>query len=219
MLSNWFCRLRLQAHAKKHDASVLLHGLVDYASLEFGLQQGAIWQLAKCSSLGRDGVLSLGKHAYCNVGESTRIGRRFLIKMLDTEKGARLSLGCRCRVEDDVTLITSGVGKIDIADDCFIGWGCIIAAHGQLSIGQGTAIAEYVSIRDHNHMQDLGAVHLSKMDVKPVTIGQHVWIGAKVTIVAGVTIGDHAVVGANAVVTKNVPAGAKVAGVPARSIA
>jgi maltose O-acetyltransferase len=51
-----------------------------------------------------------------------------------------------------------------------------------------------------------------------VKIGDRVFIGANATILPGVTIGDDAVIGAGSVVTRDIPAGAVVAGVPARVI-
>jgi serine O-acetyltransferase len=50
------------------------------------------------------------------------------------------------------------------------------------------------------------------------TLGGHVDVGAGAKIVGPVTIGDNAVIGANAVVVRDVPAGAVVAGIPARII-
>jgi len=217
-MKKWFCQKRLAYHAHKHGAQLHLAGDVAYAGLEFGLKQGAIWQIGQGSQMGKDGTLSLAEGAKFQLGQQSQIGRRWFIKISDVMASAKIEIGQRCRVEDDVKLFAFGTGNINIADDCFIGWGSIIAALGKLSVGQGTAIAEYVSIRDHNHLPDAGPVHLSPMQVRPITIGEGVWIGAKATIVAGVSIGDGAVVGANAVVTKDVPAGVRVAGVPARPI-
>lgn len=54
--------------------------------------------------------------------------------------------------------------------------------------------------------------------VKPITVGNDVYIGAGAIILPGVTIGDGAVVGAHAVVARDVPPGVVVGGVPARII-
>ncbi|MEC3861315.1 serine acetyltransferase [Mesobacterium sp. TK19101] len=53
----------------------------------------------------------------------------------------------------------------------------------------------------------------------PVVLGGHVDIGAGAKLIGPLSVGDNAVIGANAVVTKDVPAGATVAGIPARIIA
>jgi acetyltransferase-like isoleucine patch superfamily enzyme len=51
-----------------------------------------------------------------------------------------------------------------------------------------------------------------------VRVGHNVWIGYGACILRGVTIGDNAIVGTSAVVTRDVPANAVVAGIPARVV-
>lgn len=53
---------------------------------------------------------------------------------------------------------------------------------------------------------------------KPVEIQDNVWIGMGVMILKGVKIGKDAVIGASCVVTRDVPAGAIVAGNPMRIV-
>ncbi|MCD0422663.1 hypothetical protein LOC51_36110 [Rubrivivax sp. JA1024] len=51
-----------------------------------------------------------------------------------------------------------------------------------------------------------------------VTIGEATYIGANATILPNLNIGADAMIGAGAVVTRNIPAGGRVAGVPARPL-
>ena len=51
-----------------------------------------------------------------------------------------------------------------------------------------------------------------------IHIGNDVWIGAEAVILSGATVGDGAVIAARAVVTRDVPAYAIVAGVPAKPV-
>ena len=50
------------------------------------------------------------------------------------------------------------------------------------------------------------------------TLGDDVFVGAGAKIIGGVRVGSGARVGANAVVLRDVPAGATVVGIPARSV-
>lgn len=96
----------------------------------------------------------------------------------------------------------------------YINSGCNIRCCRSISMGQGVAISSDVTILD----SDFHSFCSNGGEPQPVVIGNHVWIGARVTILKGVTIGDGAVVAAGAVVTSSVPSNAVVAGVPAKII-
>jgi acetyltransferase-like isoleucine patch superfamily enzyme len=98
----------------------------------------------------------------------------------------------------------------------FINMGCRFQDAGGLTIGDGTLIGHGCTLTTLNHSVD--PARRADMVPAPVVIGRKVWLGAGVTVVPGVTIGDGAVVGAGAVVTRDVPANAVVAGVPARLV-
>jgi acetyltransferase-like isoleucine patch superfamily enzyme len=56
---------------------------------------------------------------------------------------------------------------------------------------------------------------LSEKGKGDINIGNDVWIGENVTVMSGVTIGNGVCIGTRSVVTKNIPAYAIIAGVPA----
>jgi acetyltransferase-like isoleucine patch superfamily enzyme len=91
----------------------------------------------------------------------------------------------------------------------------LIAASRHIVIGSESMLAEFVTIRDHDH-DPATPPRAGRMLVGELLIGERVWIGAKATIVRRCgTIGSDAVIGANALVNRAVPAGCLAGGVPA----
>lgn len=128
----------------------------------------------------------------------------------------RIRFGQNSLLYPALHLETQGDAVIEIGDGVVISRGAHLVAMAGITIGDGTMIGEYTSIRDANHSRDEGrAIRESGHSARPIAIGREVWIGRGVTVLGGVTIGDHATIGANAVVTHDVAAGAVVGGVPA----
>ncbi|HBL22563.1 MAG TPA: acyltransferase [Deltaproteobacteria bacterium] len=104
--------------------------------------------------------------------------------------------------------------RIRIGKNCSIGDRTEIHAGRLVRIGQGVIIAWDCVIMDRDyHSASNGAE-----GVRPVIIGNGVWIGCRAMILKGVTVGEGAVVAAGAVVTKDVAPFTLVAGNPAKAI-
>lgn len=130
-----------------------------------------------------------------------------------------LELGDGCRLGHGVQFDTDISGRITIGDHVRINTGCVIASSSRITIGSDTLMGEYVSIRDANHGTAGGeAIRNQALAATDISIGRDVWIGRGSCVLKGVTIGDGAVVGANSVVTRDIPANAIFAGVPAKQI-
>jgi acetyltransferase-like isoleucine patch superfamily enzyme len=99
----------------------------------------------------------------------------------------------------------------------FVNQGCTFMDKGGIRIGNSVMIAPKVNLLTGGHPLPL-AERREFITLAPIVIDDDVWIGTGATITQGVTIGAGAVVAAGAVVTRDVPARALVAGVPARVI-
>lgn len=98
--------------------------------------------------------------------------------------------------------------QVQIPTSMKIGYGFYIGHKICMIINERTVIGNNVNI---SQFLNIGTNH-----DKPAIIGDNVYIGPSVCIVEDVKIGNNSSIGAGAVVTKDVPANATVAGVPAK---
>ena len=125
----------------------------------------------------------------CEIGDESRVGT-----FVEIQKGARV--GRRCKISSH-TFICEGV---TIEDAVFIG-------HNVTFINDRLPRATAAD----------GALQTeSDWNCIPTRICKGASIGSSATILCGVRVGENAVVGAGSMVTHDVPAGAIVAGNPAR---
>lgn len=142
--------------------------------------------------LGRDVRIYRFVNLYgCRIGDETRVGT-----FVEIQKGA--SIGKRCKISSH-TFICEGV---HIGDGCFVG-------HGVMFINDKNprAVTPAGEPEGEEHWTDR---------MVETRIEDQVSIGSGAILMGGITVGRGALIGAGAVVTHDVPAGAVVAGVPAR---
>jgi acetyltransferase-like isoleucine patch superfamily enzyme len=125
----------------------------------------------------------------CEIGDGTKIG-----SYVEIQKGARI--GRNCKVSSH-TFICEGV---TVEDEVFIGHGVnFINDKYPRATGQGGELQTEAD-----------------WTVLPTVVRRGASIGTGATILGNLEIGERAIIGAGAVVTRSVPAGATVAGNPAR---
>jgi UDP-2-acetamido-3-amino-2,3-dideoxy-glucuronate N-acetyltransferase len=153
---------------------------------------GEFCRIAPDVELGRDVKIYAFVNLYgCRVGDETRVGT-----FVEIQKGA--SVGARCKISSH-TFVCEGV---TIEDEVFVG-------HGVM----------FINDRLPRATRPDGAPQTeADWKLEPTVVRRGASIGSNATILCGVEIGERAVVGAGAVVTRSVPAGAVVAGNPARIV-
>lgn len=116
--------------------------------------------------------------------------------MFRQAQGGKIIIGKTTHVEENKVFFRAIKENIEIGENCYISYNV------------------YMGTRYGNHY-----VGIDKRErIKPIKIGNNVWIGFGAMIRGGVTIGDFAVIGMGAIVLEDVPAFHTVVGNPARDI-
>jgi acetyltransferase-like isoleucine patch superfamily enzyme len=110
-------------------------------------------------------------------------------------------------------------GEVEIGSYCAL-VGAIIATNGRVVIGDYCFLAHEVVIADGFAAVPGGdaSASVGGPGGLVVELGENVWVGARAVLLRGARLGDGVIVGAAAVVDFPVPAGAIVAGNPARVV-
>jgi len=104
--------------------------------------------------------------------------------------------------------------RLTIGARCWIGEGVWFHNQGQVTVGADTVVSQesFITTGSHELSRTMDLV------VKPVTIGNGVWITSRCMVLQGLHIGDNAVVLPGAVVSRSLDPQGIYGGVPAKFI-
>jgi len=168
---------------------------------------------------------------HVKLGAGTIVSGDIAFRRFQSRRDPGLLIGAGCTM-DGVQFAIGENGQLSIGDRCFFS-NAILLCELEIRIGSHVMIGWNASIADTDfhpispteRMADaiacspLGKGHVRpKIECKRVVIGDDVYIGPAATILKGVTIGNAAWVEPGTMVTRDVPAGARVLGNPAKVV-
>jgi acetyltransferase-like isoleucine patch superfamily enzyme len=145
------------------------------------------------------------------------LGRGRIVIGSGVRLSGKSSIGWGNRASGDV------LPELVIGDDSFVGHECSFAVARSIRLGRHVLLAGGVRVYDYDgHPVDAGRRRAGEPNppeqIRPVVIGDDVWVGTGAMILKGVTVGDRSVIAARSVVSSDVPADVVVAGNPARVV-
>lgn len=155
-------------------------------------------------------------------GATLRIGAGVVTERLagalhfSLASGARVEVGESSWLRTDVGavhIVAFAGARLAIGPECLIN-GCQLSAKREVRIGRRVFIGVGARVFDADQ-HDLDAERPER--VETVTIGDHAWIAADVTVLRGVSIGEHSAVGTRSLVLDDVPPHSLAYGSPARA--
>jgi maltose O-acetyltransferase len=126
---------------------------------------------------------------------------------------AGIEIGTHVAIDRGFTCLTGQEEFIHIGDYTAIGIGARFWNFNHIHVGRFCMFAADVTLVNGGH-----DVNTLEPFSGPLIIGNGCWIGNGARIIGPLVVGDNSIVAAGAVVVGDVPAGAVVAGVPARVI-
>ena len=138
------------------------------------------------------------------IGEHFSFGYRYgggyhgaLCEIQPRTKEAVINIGKSIATNNGVVIVSAG--RINISDNCLIGQDVLIIDH------------DAHGINPNERRTSIG-------NIKPINIGNNVWIGSRVVILPGTKIGNNCIVGAGSIVKGEFPDNTVIAGNPAKVI-
>ena len=108
--------------------------------------------------------------------------------------------------------------NIHIGKNFYANYNFVVLDEAPVTIGEYVFIAPDCGLYTAGHPINASKRNEGLEYAKPITIGNHVWLGGGVKVMPGLTIGNNVVIGSGSIVTKDIPDGVVAAGNPCKII-
>lgn len=108
--------------------------------------------------------------------------------------------------------------NIEIGENFYSNHNLVILDPAKVTFGDNVFIGPNCAFYTPEHPLDAETRSKGLEYAFPIKVGNNVWVGGNVTVLAGVSIGNNCVIGAGSVVTKDIPENSLAVGSPCKVI-